>query len=91
MLTLCGMYLSNCPLHALDRQSRKQFEVAKVAYAEALDIFIVLYGDIHPAVARTMNNLATLMDDSGSTSEVLLSCPLWCIGSLAGPATDPPT
>lgn len=59
-------------------QSKGNFEMAKAAYAEALDIFIVLYGDMHPSVAKTMNNLATLLDDSGSPDEAsqLYDCSL---------------
>jgi tetratricopeptide (TPR) repeat protein len=45
------------------------YEIAKSMYTDSLRKYINLYGEIHPHVAKTLNNLATLMDDRGETQE----------------------
>ena len=73
------------------KQTQSKFEVAKTAYAEALDVFIVLYGDEHPSVARTMNNLAVLMDDSGSPAEAseMYECSISMLNNYYSKAPHP--
>jgi tetratricopeptide (TPR) repeat protein len=51
------------------QHAEKRFEASKAYYSEALLVFTKLYGNTHPTVAKALNNLATLMDDSGSLSE----------------------
>ncbi len=45
------------------------YDGAKGLYTEALRMYLKLYGDINPSVAKVINNLATLMDDKGDVND----------------------